>query len=105
VLRQFKAIKAIHPAADKTRVFREYIATPRMNVKSGSGPPNVEHSRMHVFTAWDAATPKLTDLMPPPDDGLNSYNSPQLSVEVGVISIEAFGRGYVAIDPLTFNCW
>jgi hypothetical protein len=37
------------------------------------------------------------DLMPPPDDGLNSYNSPQLSVEVGVTSIEAYGCGYVAI--------
>jgi hypothetical protein len=43
--------------------------------------------------------PKLqADLMPPPNDGLNSYNSPQLSVEVGVTSIEAYGRGYVAID-------
>jgi hypothetical protein len=38
------------------------------------------------------------DLMPPPDDGLDSYNSPQLSVEVGVTSIEAYGCGYVAID-------
>jgi hypothetical protein len=36
--------------------------------------------------------------MPPPDDGLNRYNSPQLSVEGGVTSIEAYGRGYVVID-------
>jgi hypothetical protein len=27
-----------------------------------------------------------------------SYNSPQLSVEVGMTSIEAYGHGYVAID-------
>jgi hypothetical protein len=32
------------------------------------------------------------DLIPPPDDG------PQLSVEVGVTSIEAYGCGYVTID-------
>jgi hypothetical protein len=30
------------------------------------------------------------DLMPPPDDGLNSYKS-CMSVEVGVTSIEAYG--------------
>jgi hypothetical protein len=38
------------------------------------------------------------DLMPPPDDGLNSNNSPQSSVEVSVTSIEAYGRGCVTID-------
>jgi hypothetical protein len=38
--------------------------------------------------------------MPPPDDGLNSFNSPQLSVEVGVTSIEAYGRGYVIMVNL-----
>jgi hypothetical protein len=38
------------------------------------------------------------DLMPPPDDGLNSYNSSQFSAEVDVTSIEAYGRGYVAIE-------
>jgi hypothetical protein len=38
------------------------------------------------------------NLMPPPDDGLNSYSSPQLSVEVGVTSVKAYGCGYVAID-------
>jgi hypothetical protein len=42
--------------------------------------------------------PTQADLMPPPDDGLNSYSSPHLSVEVGVTLIEAYGRGYVAID-------
>jgi hypothetical protein len=36
--------------------------------------------------------------LPPPDDGLNSYNSPQLSVEVGVTSMETYGRGFVPID-------
>jgi hypothetical protein len=54
---------------------------------------------MNVCTAWDAATlPTQADLMAPPDDG---YNSPQLSVEVGVFSIEAYRRGYVAIEALT----
>jgi hypothetical protein len=38
------------------------------------------------------------DLTPSPDDGLNSYNSPQVRVEVGVTSIEACGCGYVAVD-------
>jgi hypothetical protein len=36
--------------------------------------------------------------MPSPDDGLNSYNS----VEVGMTSTEAYGRGYVAIDVQLF---
>jgi hypothetical protein len=36
--------------------------------------------------------------MPSPDDDLNNYNSPQLSVEVGMISIEAYVRSYVATD-------
>jgi hypothetical protein len=38
---------------------------------------------------------KLTSI-PSPDDGLNSYNSLQLSA--CVTSIEAYGHGYVAID-------
>jgi hypothetical protein len=41
------------------------------------------------------------DLMPPPDDD----KSPQMSVAVGVTSMETYGRGYVAIAILTFNCW
>jgi hypothetical protein len=48
-----------------------------------------------VCTAWDAATP---------DDGLNSYNS-QLSVEVGVTSIEAYGRDSFTIDVQLLVSW
>jgi hypothetical protein len=73
-----------------------------MNIKNGSGPPNVEHSFMSALHGMQPPPPPnlLTqaDLKPPPDDGLNSYNSPQLSVEVGVTSMEAYGCGYVAID-------
>jgi hypothetical protein len=78
---------------------------------NGSGPPNVEHSHCMNGPMLNTASclhcrgcsnPQnlLTqaDLMPPPDGGLNSYNSPQSSVEVGVTSIEAYGHGYVAID-------
>jgi hypothetical protein len=61
-----------------------------MNIKNGSGPHNVDHSLMSAH------------LMPPPEDSLNSQNSPQSSVEVGVTSIEAYERGYVAIDVQLF---
>jgi hypothetical protein len=86
-----------------TTVFREYIRTPHMNIKNGSGLPNVEHSLMsslHACMGCSHPQNVLTqaDLMPPPDNGLNSYNSPQLSVEVGVTSIEVYERGYVATD-------
>jgi hypothetical protein len=60
-----------------------------MKVKNGSGPPNV------VAHVCPQNLPTEADLIPSPDDGLNSYNSPQLSVEVGVTS---YGRGYVTID-------
>jgi hypothetical protein len=94
---------------------------------NGSGPPNVEHSLMSALHSrmglglsmlntasclhcMGCSHPQdlLTqaDLIPSPDDGLNSYSSPQLSV-VGVTTIEAYGGGYsyyVAIDfPLTLQ--
>jgi hypothetical protein len=74
-----------------------------------SVPPNVEHSLMSGMQNL----PTQADLMPPPDDGLNCYNSPQLSVEVGVTSIEAHGCGCVVIyvqllvsllDTVDFTC-
>jgi hypothetical protein len=42
--------------------------------------------------------PTQADLITSPDDGLNSYSC--MSVEVGVTLIEAYGRGYVAIEYL-----
>jgi hypothetical protein len=52
---------------------------------------------MHGRQEWVWASqcqylPTQADLMPPPDDGLNSY------IEVGMTSIEAYGRGYVITD-------
>jgi hypothetical protein len=63
------------------------IHTPHMNIKRmGLWLPSVEHSLMSALHGMQPAQNLLThaDLMPPPDDGLNSYNSPQLSVVVGV---------------------
>jgi hypothetical protein len=79
------------------------IHTQRMNVKNGSGPPNVEHSLMSALHGMQPPPNLLTQahLMTHPDDGLDSYNSPQMSVEVGVTSIEAYGCGYVAIDVVS----
>jgi hypothetical protein len=63
-----------------------------MNVKNGFGPLNVEHSLMSALHGMQPP-PRLTNTSwPSPDDNLNSYNSPQLSVEVGVTTIEAYGR-------------
>jgi hypothetical protein len=60
-----------------------------MKVRMGLGLPLFNTaSCLHC----DAAQ---ANLIPSPDYGLNSYYSPQLSVKLGVTSIEAYGHGNV----------
>jgi hypothetical protein len=65
------------------------IHTPHMKVRNGSRPPMLNTASCLHCMGWSHPQYLLAraDLVPSPDDGLNSYNSPQLSVEVGVTSI------------------